>query len=211
MGRFEEIILGVIHLIYSAVPLKRGQFSHKYPQKTPQNSPVRARYGVSFVDPVSNSYSASISVIINVIPYNIEPCYNGTCSTSFTDAPLRPSTICIYCPSVYITTTAQLPTNINVKEMCSSDSEHILKLLRAFVEKFYIAILVFCCILVTKTCKTRLFQVQPFMRANVFNRRLCDGSIVPCLKHGIFCYIVKLFKNVRGRLGQMLLVTIHIL
>ena len=55
------------------MPLQRGQFSHKYPQKTPRSS-----YGVSFVDPAFDSYSASISVFINVISYNIEPRYNGT-------------------------------------------------------------------------------------------------------------------------------------
>ena len=33
---------------------KRGQFSHKYSQKTPHSMPVRARYGVSFVDPASD-------------------------------------------------------------------------------------------------------------------------------------------------------------
>ena len=35
---------------YSGVPLKRSRFSHKYSQKTPYSSPVRARYGVSFVN-----------------------------------------------------------------------------------------------------------------------------------------------------------------
>ena len=34
---------------YTAVLLQRGQFSHKYSQKTPHSSPVRARYGMSFV------------------------------------------------------------------------------------------------------------------------------------------------------------------
>ena len=54
---------------YSAVPLKRGQFSHKYSQKTYHSSPVR--YGLSFVDPASDWYSASVPVIIGLR-------YNGT-------------------------------------------------------------------------------------------------------------------------------------
>ena len=32
-------------VLYSAVPLKRGQFSHKYSRKTPQSSAVRVSYG----------------------------------------------------------------------------------------------------------------------------------------------------------------------
>ena len=45
-----------------------SQFSHKYSQKTPHNSPARARYGVSNVDPASGWwYSASVPVIIYVI------------------------------------------------------------------------------------------------------------------------------------------------
>ena len=54
---------------YSAVPLKRGQFSHKYSQKTSHSSPVK--YGLSFVDPASDWYSASVPVIMG-------PRYNGT-------------------------------------------------------------------------------------------------------------------------------------
>ena len=40
--------------------------------------PIALRYGVSFVVPASDWYSASISIIINVISYNIGPRYNGT-------------------------------------------------------------------------------------------------------------------------------------
>ena len=47
-------------------------------KKTPHSSPVRVRYGVSFVDPGSDWYSASVPVIIYVISYNIGPRYNGT-------------------------------------------------------------------------------------------------------------------------------------
>ena len=38
----------------------------------------RPRYGMSFVDPASDRYSASIPVIINAIDYNIWPRYNDT-------------------------------------------------------------------------------------------------------------------------------------
>ena len=46
--------------LYSAMPLWRGQFSHKYSQNSPHSSPVRARYGVSFVDPASEWWSAPV-------------------------------------------------------------------------------------------------------------------------------------------------------
>ena len=55
-----------------------GLFSHKYSQKTPHNSPVRVRYGVSFAEPASYWYSASVSVIIYVISYNIGWRYYST-------------------------------------------------------------------------------------------------------------------------------------
>ena len=45
---------------------------------TPHSSPIRARYVVSFVDPASDWYSASVPVIIYVISYNIGLHYNGT-------------------------------------------------------------------------------------------------------------------------------------
>ena len=63
---------------YSAVPLQRGQLSHKYSQKTPHSSPVRVRYEVSFVDPASDWYSVSFPVIIYVKCYNIGQRYNST-------------------------------------------------------------------------------------------------------------------------------------
>ena len=66
----------------SAVPLQCGSFSHKYSQKTPHSSPVRASYGVSFVNPASDWYSSSVPVNNYVISYNNEPSYNGT-STVF--------------------------------------------------------------------------------------------------------------------------------
>ena len=46
--------------------------------KIPHTSPVKARYGVSFVDPASDWYSASVLQIIYVISYNTGLCYNGT-------------------------------------------------------------------------------------------------------------------------------------
>ena len=48
------------------------------PQKTPHSSPVRARYGVYFVNLASEWYSASVPVIIYTISYNIGSRYNGT-------------------------------------------------------------------------------------------------------------------------------------
>ena len=63
---------------YSAVPLKRGQFSKDHKQTTPHSSPVRASYGVSFVETESDRYSTSIPATINAISYNIGPRYNGT-------------------------------------------------------------------------------------------------------------------------------------
>ena len=60
------------------MPLKPGQFSYKHSQKTLHSSPVRASYGVHFVDPASDWYSASVHVIIYVTSYNIGPRYGGT-------------------------------------------------------------------------------------------------------------------------------------
>ena len=54
------------------------QFSYKYSQKTPDSSPVRVKYWVSFVDPVSDWCSASVPLIIYLASYNIAPGYNGT-------------------------------------------------------------------------------------------------------------------------------------
>ena len=70
---------GQFHSKYSVVPLLYGQYSHKYSQKTPHSSPVRARYGVSFVDPASDWYSASVWIIIYEISYN-----SGSCITHAT-------------------------------------------------------------------------------------------------------------------------------
>ena len=56
----------------------RSQFSHKYSQKSPHSSPIRVRYGLSFMDPASDGHSTSDPVIIHVISYNTGPHYNGT-------------------------------------------------------------------------------------------------------------------------------------
>ena len=53
-------------------------FKKKYQQKTHHSSPVRAKYGVSFVDPATDWYSALISATINAISYYIGPRYNST-------------------------------------------------------------------------------------------------------------------------------------
>ena len=53
-------------------------FIKKYSQKTPHSSPVRARYGASFVDSASDWYSASVPAMIYAISCYIWPRYNGT-------------------------------------------------------------------------------------------------------------------------------------
>ena len=40
--------------------------------------PYRPRLGMSFVDPAYDWHSASVTVTIHVISYNIRQCYNGT-------------------------------------------------------------------------------------------------------------------------------------
>ena len=49
---------------YSAMPLKRGQYSHKSSQQTPHSSPVRASYGVSFVSSMSDLCSAVVIAVL---------------------------------------------------------------------------------------------------------------------------------------------------
>ena len=55
-----------------------GQFSLNYLQKTPHSSPVRVKFGMNFVGPDSDWYSAWVSAIIYAISYYIGPRYNGT-------------------------------------------------------------------------------------------------------------------------------------
>ena len=52
--------------------------SKKYHRNIPHSSPVRVRYGVSFVDPASDWYSALVPAISNAICYYIGQRYNGT-------------------------------------------------------------------------------------------------------------------------------------
>ena len=65
-------------VLYSAVPLKRGEVSTKSSQKTPRSSPVRARFWVSSVKITSDAYFNSVIVM----PYEkycyVGPRYNGT-------------------------------------------------------------------------------------------------------------------------------------
>ena len=63
---------------YSEVPLQYGQFSPKYSRKTPHGSPVRVRYGVSFVGSASDWYSAAVPAMLCALSYYIILCYNGT-------------------------------------------------------------------------------------------------------------------------------------
>ena len=53
-------------------------FLQKKLQKTHHRSPVRARYGVSFVDWICDSYSAPVTAVIYAISCDIGPRYNGT-------------------------------------------------------------------------------------------------------------------------------------
>ena len=74
-GWHSDAFLVIIHVIcYNIRPRYNG--TPLYSQKTSYSSPVKARYGVSFVDPASDSYSISVPVIIYVVSYNIGPCYN---------------------------------------------------------------------------------------------------------------------------------------
>ena len=79
-GRQEPIHFAysiIFMLIQCGTVITRSIFSQNS-QKTPHSSTVRSGYGVSFVDPASDWYSASVPVIIYVIHYNIGPRYNGT-------------------------------------------------------------------------------------------------------------------------------------
>ena len=64
---------------YFVLYIQRGAFIMRliFSQKTQHSSPVRASYGVSFVEPSSDWYSALVRVIIYVISCNIGPHYNG--------------------------------------------------------------------------------------------------------------------------------------
>ena len=53
-------------------------FSQIFTKKTPHNSPVKTKYGVSLVNQASGWYSATVPVIICVISCNIGPRYNDT-------------------------------------------------------------------------------------------------------------------------------------
>ena len=62
---------------YSAVPLKRGQFSPKSSQQTAHSLPMRERYGVSVAILISDSLSAT-DITVYVISWWIRPRYNST-------------------------------------------------------------------------------------------------------------------------------------
>ena len=68
----------MIAVHYCAMPLQRGNFLSKYSRKARHSSPVRARYGVSFVGSAADWYSASISPVICTISCYIRPRYIGT-------------------------------------------------------------------------------------------------------------------------------------
>ena len=68
---------GTKDIQYCEVPLQRGQFSPKSSQETLHSSPVRARYGVSFVNTNSGWCFASVSVFMFKIPCYVWPRYKG--------------------------------------------------------------------------------------------------------------------------------------
>ena len=59
--------------MYSAVPLKRGQFFHKYSQKTPQNSPVRIKHLIDILPQFLKLFMQ-----YHTISYYFAPGYSGT-------------------------------------------------------------------------------------------------------------------------------------
>ena len=63
---------------YSAVPLKRGQFSPTSSRQTPQSSPVRARYDVYFVNITSYAHFISGFVTSYAKSCYVGLRYNGT-------------------------------------------------------------------------------------------------------------------------------------
>ena len=72
----------IIHVvgIYRKYPMIWSvvNFPPQNSQKTPHSWPVGVRYGVSFMDPASDWYSALVPVIIYAVSYNIGPCHNDT-------------------------------------------------------------------------------------------------------------------------------------
>ena len=62
----------------SVMSLLSGQFSPKYSQQAPHSSPVRARFGVSFVSSMSGLCSAAGIAVLYVISRYSGPRYNGT-------------------------------------------------------------------------------------------------------------------------------------
>ena len=71
------ILSAIITCKYSALPLWHGQFSPTFSQSTSHSSPVRARYGIYFVDTNSDLYSASITSMMYAIS-----CYIGRVTTA---------------------------------------------------------------------------------------------------------------------------------
>ena len=67
----------LVIMVQCGAVIMQSNFSQIF-TKTPHSSPVRARYGVTFVDPAFDWYSASVPVNIYVISYNIQPHFNDT-------------------------------------------------------------------------------------------------------------------------------------
>ena len=78
---------------YSVVPLWCNQFSPKLPQKITHSSPIRVRYGVSFVCANSDLYSVSVTAVAGAISRNIGSRYNDTLLNKYVSGP---TTVCVF-------------------------------------------------------------------------------------------------------------------
>ena len=65
------------HIQWGAV-ITWSFFSQIFSQNTSHISPIRARYGMYFVDSNSDLYFASVTAVMFAISSYIGPCYNGT-------------------------------------------------------------------------------------------------------------------------------------
>ena len=90
----------------------------KYSPKTPHSSPVKASYGVSFVDPASDWYSTWVPGIIYAISYYIGPCYNGIQLYYFV-------AICYKRPSFIICNVEMNEITRNLWKIFNSDQNYI--------------------------------------------------------------------------------------
>ena len=82
MAEASHGVLGLREIRLTLCPLMNpqslGTFVSKSPKQTPHSSPVRARYEMPFVSSMSVLCSAVVIVVLYVIPWYIQPCYNST-------------------------------------------------------------------------------------------------------------------------------------